>query len=108
MVRNAVARAAVTVAAAIGLAGGAAAQDDPMTLGVISPQSPPGSIAQGSEGRVGLALAERSLEACMDEVFARFPDLEAWRGRRAVHLSGGQCTMLEGELTHQVRKWLRL
>jgi len=35
------------------------------------------------------------VQSRIDDVFARFPDLEAWRRKRAGDLSGGQRTMLE-------------
>jgi len=58
MNRNAIAFAVGAFAVAVGAGGFAAAQDDPIKVGVISPQSPPGSIAQGSEGRAGLDIAK--------------------------------------------------
>lgn len=42
----------------VGGAGGLSAAEDPIKVGVISPHSPPGSIAQGSEGRAGLEIAK--------------------------------------------------
>lgn len=48
--------------AAVALAAGistAAAAEDPIKVGVVTPHSPPGSIAQGSEGRAGLEIAKK-------------------------------------------------
>ena len=56
MLKRATPLAAFT-AVALAFATTATAQDDPIKVGVISPQSPPGSIAQGSEGRAGLKIA---------------------------------------------------
>lgn len=48
------------VVAVAALAGGVTpvqAQDDPIKVGVVTPHSPPGSLSQGSEGRIGVELA---------------------------------------------------
>lgn len=51
--------AAVLVLGLLGFAG--FAETDPIKVGVISPHSPPGSLDQGSEGRIGLKIAKEMI-----------------------------------------------
>jgi len=50
---------AVGAAALAGLPTLVHAQEDPIKVGVVTPHSPPGSLSQGSEGRVGIELAAK-------------------------------------------------
>lgn len=59
--RNAITTAALAVTAALLGMGSPSWADEPIEVGVISPHSPPGSIAQGSEGRKGLKIAQRMI-----------------------------------------------